>query len=215
MKKTLTIFIIFIITSARLLAATTNTSFVIENDKAGSRETALGCIVTDAMRIYSKADIAFVLASDLKKITPINAGEVDSTQITAALAYPNDTISTIKLTGTQIINALNKSLFIYPNSYMGFMQISGISVTFNPQKSVRDKVVDIKIKKENIDPEHIYTVAMPTSLANGAGGYWKIWGKDIEKQQFEEISVAIEKYFEKTEKITYLPNTRIIQDKKK
>ncbi len=96
-------------------------------------ETAIGDLFADAVRSAVKADIAFVAASELRvKDAPIPAGEVAVTDITAFASYPDDPLAEVRLTGKAVKQALEKSVSIYPQPSLGFLQVSGLRFTIDP-----------------------------------------------------------------------------------
>ena len=204
-------YIIILIACLSAFAGAAATVSPLDNDKAGLQETSVGDLTADALRAYAGTDIAFLSATDMKKGGTVPAGEINSEDITNLAAYPEDSVTVMKLTGEKIMRALNKSLLMYPNPYMGFLQVSGITVTFSPEKGVKDKIVSVKIKNQPLDMTKEYTTAMPKSLANGALGYWKVWSKDSDKiSEKGNIVDAINNYLAANEKLNYSKQSRII-----
>ena len=97
------------------------------NDDPRKQETAAGDLVADAVRDATKAQIAFVAASELKPSSePIPAGSVSSSDVAALISYPNDPLAILRIDGKTIRQALEKSVSIYPQRNLGFLQVSGL-----------------------------------------------------------------------------------------
>lgn len=176
------------------------------NKDAAKVETAVGDLVADAIREATDSNIAFVAASDLKqKNDPIAAGTVTSADIAGLISYPEDPLAKVQLTGKAVRQALEKAISIYPHPNLGFIQVSGISFTFDPKKSTGQRVTSITVGGSPISDTATYTIGMTNSLANGALGYWKVWSKDDVKQRYTETSItqAITNYLRAHSRIDY------------
>jgi 2',3'-cyclic-nucleotide 2'-phosphodiesterase (5'-nucleotidase family) len=161
----------------------------------GSKETVLGDAIADAIRSAVKCDAAFVAADYFNEIT-IPKGAVNTSDILKALVMPGDTIAIVKVTGDQIQRGMERSLFLTPKFNSGFLQFSGLVVTFRPDADADKRVVSIKINGETLEANKTYHVAMPTPLAKGGLAYFKIWkSSDIEKETDKTLQMAVASYF--------------------
>jgi 2',3'-cyclic-nucleotide 2'-phosphodiesterase (5'-nucleotidase family) len=174
-------------------------------------EVSIGDLVADSMREAIGADIAFVSASELKeKDAQIPKGKISTEDATQYVAYTDDPIVQMNLTGKQIRQAIERSVLIYPKDNLGFLQVSGLKVSFNPDKPAESRVVSIKLGDRTLSDSDSYTVAMTSSMANGALGYWKIWTKDnIVRTTDATIPTAIDKFFSARTRINYSNLNRI------
>jgi 5'-nucleotidase / UDP-sugar diphosphatase len=142
------------------------------------QEVSLGDLVADAVRASLGADIGIVSASELKeKDAQIAKGKVTTEDIVSYVAYTDDPIALVKLSGKQIKQALERSVVIYPQKNLGFLQVSGIKFAFDPGKPPESRVTSLTVGGSAAVDSQTYTVAMTSSMANGALGYWKIWSK--------------------------------------
>lgn len=181
---------------------------------AGRMEVSVGDLVTDAMRAAVSADFAFISASELKeKTTQIGPGKVTTADITPYIAYPDDTIVTVQLTGKQMKQALERSVLIYPQPSPCFLQVSGLRFVAESGKPKNSRVKSILAADSGkpITDDQTYSVAMAGSLASGALGYWKIWTKDTIKQPARPVTTpqAIEAYLASHARINYSTPSRI------
>ena len=124
--------------------ATSAVSF--NGDKApGNRteETNLGDLITDAM-VWSVVDAGSVSEDELKNVVgitngggiraPIAAGDVTMKNVNTVLPFGN-TVAVIRVTGTELLEALEASTFCTPSSVGGFPQTSGIVWTLDTTKA--------------------------------------------------------------------------------
>ena len=168
----------FATTSSRLAATDTSGVRIVENS-----ETNLGDLAADAYRAVTGADIAFVEASELK--ADIAVGGMSYNDVIRALPG-NKNISVVKVSGFDLMDALEMSARLYPNRNSGFLQVSG--VTFDIQEtvipsvtvdglgnfvSVDDdyRVTNVMVGGKELDLMGTYTVAGTNDLLNGKTGY--------------------------------------------
>lgn len=184
----------------------------LENRDPGTSETAIGSFVADAFRFEMHADIGFVAAGDLKVTSaPLPAGKVQSGDIALLLAYPNDNLAVLALDGRTIREALERSVSGYPRPGLSFLQVSGLKCAFDPARAVGNRVTSISVGGVPIVPEKAYTVAVMSSLANGALGYWKVWSKRnvVSKPDSMSCAVAVQRFMVANPKIDYSALNRI------
>ncbi len=184
----------------------------LENKDPGKQETSVGSLVADAFRASAHADAAFAAAGDLKKTDdPLPAGKVESGDVSALLAYPDDHMVVLALDGRKIREALEASVATYPRPGLAFLQVSGVKFTFDPSKDVGQRVTSITVGGKPIADDGAYTVAMMSSLADGALGYWKVWSKRnvISKLDATTGSAAVDSYFKANPKLDYSALNRI------
>lgn len=160
----------------------------------GSKENITGNLIADSIRAAVKCDAAFVAADYFNEVT-IPKGAVSNTDILRALVMPGDTISIVKLTGDQMQRGMERSLFLYPKFNSGFLQISGLVVTFKSESDADKRVISIKVNGDTLEPGKTYQVAMPTPLAKGGLAYFKIWKpSDIQKESDQTLQTAVNSY---------------------
>jgi len=193
-------------------AESTSTS-ALENKDSGKQETSIGSLLADAFRAAAHSDVAFVSAGDLKKTTdPLPAGKVQSDDVSALIAYPDDRIVVLALDGRKIREALETSVATYPRPGLGFLQVSGLTFSFDPSKPTGSRVGSIAVGGRPIADDQAYTVAMVSSLADGALGYWKVWSKrNVVSKAASLISTsAVDSYFRTNPKLDYSTLNRIL-----
>ncbi|MGQ9456332.1 MAG: 5'-nucleotidase [Armatimonadota bacterium] len=182
------------------------------NKDAGRSETAIGDMIADAVRSLLRTDIAFVATSEIKpKDPPIPAGKVTITDIRSLISYPDDPLAILELTGNSIKQALERAVSIYPQPNLAFLQVAGLKFTFDPQKPYGQRILSVSVGSSPLETNATYTVGVTNSMANGALGYWKVWGESNIKQRLPETSIinAVETFFRANPKIDYSKLDRI------
>lgn len=213
-RSVLLVTLIAVVTSAPAPAAPAEvqSASLLGNRDAGKSETAIGDLVADAIRAALRTDVALVAASELKPLhPPLEAGKVKVTDITALAAYPEDRLAVLSIDGKTLKAALEKSVSIYPQPSLGFLQVSGLRFTLDPSKKQGERVVAGRVGNAALDDGKTYTVGLSMSLAKGALGYWRLWSDDAAKPGPPGITTAkaIENYLAANRKIDYSSLDRI------
>jgi len=144
------------------------------NLRANKSETAFGRLVADAILAKSGADCAIVNAGALKSGT-LDAGPIESGDLEALLSFSDDDISTLSLSGAQLQAALERAASVFPTGSPAFLQLAGMRAQFDSNQSPGKRVSGIFVKGRALDAGAKYSVAMPSSLAEGAAGFFNIW----------------------------------------
>ncbi|XP_071113275.1 5'-nucleotidase-like [Haliotis cracherodii] len=181
--------------NASAMVTVGTTDVFLQGDEHDCRrvECNLGNIYTDAM-IYkflqlekSHADywtsVPIALCNGGGIRSPIDVGEITMKHVLSVLPFMND-IDRIKLKGKFLRQALEHSVSRYPKSesddlFGGFLQVSGLRVTYDVSKPVGSRVVDVQVRCSNctvprFDPlgdDTLYTIALPTFTSDGGDGY--------------------------------------------
>ncbi len=144
------------------------------NLRANKGETPFGRLVADAILARSGADCALVNAGALRSGT-LGAGPIDSGDLEALLSFSEDDISTLSLSGAQLKAALERGASVYPTGSPAFLQVAGLRARFNSDLPPGKRVSGVSIRGKALDEGATYSVAMPSSLAEGAAGFFNIW----------------------------------------
>ena len=125
----------------------------------------------DALRAAASTDGAFIAAGLVKD-------SFQKDNLASLLQVPTDEVSIVNLTGSQVRQAFERSLSLYPMSNGSFLQISGFEVTFNRNGAPGSRIVSVTANGSKLEDAHSYSVAMPSSLGRGGLGYFKIWDRE-------------------------------------
>ena len=154
-------------------------------------ETNLGDLAADAARDAGGADIGICGGGGIR--TSIAKGDITYGQIINVHPFGNQ-ITVIKVTGQQILDALEWSAKEIPDEFGGFLQVSGLTYVIDvtvpsPCKSSvsimssiegERRVRDVMVDGKPIDPEAYYTVAGSDYWLTGNGdGYTAFDGAEV------------------------------------
>lgn len=164
-----------------------------------TEESDLANLVVDALRDASGAEVAWLPATAFHEVS-LSRDTPPAEMVTRLLPYRDDRIVVLKLTGAQVLQALERSLTLYPQPNAGFLQVSGLQVTFDPAKPAGERVVQVLIGTENkqeLQPQQEYRVATSVTLAYGALGYFKVWDRSaVERELDTTVGDALRAYLE-------------------
>lgn len=181
----------------------------------GAKENAIGNLIADSLRSEAKTDIAIIAASYFAEDAKIAKGAVSLKDLLKTLEYKDDSVTVLKLTGSQILKGLEHGLYLFPKANSGFLHFSGMTVTIDAAAEKEKRVLSVKIDGNAIEKSQTYKVAMPTPLANGALGYFNIWKKDdIDKEETKRLDektleTALKSYL-KEHKTISKPDERLV-----
>ncbi len=165
-------------TTSRLEAVSTNGRRTIDE-----KETNLGDLLADAYLSATGADVAIVESKDVK--TSLELGSIRYKDVMNMLPDGNS-ISVAEVSGADLMDAIEMSARLYPNSNGGFFQMSGL--TYDIQETVipsvsldgfgnfqgvsgEYRVTNIMINGKELDLFGTYKVAGADSLLRGLTGY--------------------------------------------
>ncbi len=137
----------------------------------------------DLLREYAGADGAFIAAGLINKT-------FDKDNLASLIQYPTDEVVVVSLTGSEVRQALERSVSLYPLPNPSFLQLSGIEATFSKGAAIGQRIVNVTVGGVKLDDKRTYAIAMPASLAQGGSGYFKIWDSSKIAKTFKNVTVA-------------------------
>jgi 2',3'-cyclic-nucleotide 2'-phosphodiesterase (5'-nucleotidase family) len=141
------------------------------------RESFLGDLVTDAMRAGTGADIALLNAGTLRLDEVIQPGPITNYQWEAIFPFADQSrVVSFPLTGQGVRRVLEHGVSDGVLGTGGFLQVSGLSFTFDPTRKSGSRIVgDIRRgdgKSEILAPQDTVMVAFGVySACEGGDGY--------------------------------------------
>lgn len=136
-------------------------------------ETEAGNLVADAVRLGGAAEIALVPAAAFK------GSKAASPEAALALLDPaTDEIVVLNIKGSQLKDALERSVSFAGTPFAGFLQVSGLSFQYNASFDIGERVVKVSVGGVPLDPKKSYKLATTKPLADGQQGYFQIWKKE-------------------------------------
>jgi len=201
--------ILVVLVHGPLAGADIESRSLLSSKDCRTEETELGDLVSDALRERAKTPVAFIPAGALREIV-IPKGKVDAEKLLDCLHYPNDHIAVLELTGEMLVKAVERSVSVYPQKNLGFLQVSGISFTFDPTASRGSRVSEVRIGDAALDPAGKYRVATTEPLAKGGHGYFTVWTKDeIKEKSSATVTEAVKRLLTSRQSLDYGEKNRI------
>lgn len=145
------------------------------------------------MRERTGADIAFMNGGGIRD--SIDTGEVTMHDVVNAFPFIN-LVEAQKMTGDVIAQALEESVSLYPESNGGFLHVSGMSFTYDPNAEPYNRVQDVMIGDEPLDAEAEYVVGTNDFLAAGGDGYSMFSDQEVVLSTGELLSEILIDYFQ-------------------
>ncbi|MDR0974214.1 MAG: 5'-nucleotidase C-terminal domain-containing protein [Ruminococcus sp.] len=179
-----------------------------EKETIRSGESVIADMVADSMRWAANSDIAFCNAGNIRG--PIFAGKVTVGIISNVLPYSN-LIYVADVKGSVIREVLQYSASLYGQEDGGFMQVSGLSYAFDPEKPEGERLLSVTVNGDPLDEEAYYSVATFDFLALGGDNY------DMLIEPFNnaravgngDIAAVFAEYLNQTENSLSEPQNRI------
>lgn len=155
-----------------------------------TEETNLGNLITDALVWGAKkngeaVDAAVTNGGGIR--APIQKGDITKKDINTVLPFGN-TLSIVKVTGAELLEALEASTFCTPTSIGGFPQVSGIVYTVDTTKAYDQgeqypestyygpksiqRVTIQSVGGKAFNAETVYTIATNDFMAAGGDTYY-------------------------------------------
>ena len=150
---------------------TTTTALDSRRSSVRSQETAIGNLITDAMRETVGADLAITNGGGIRADREYEPGtELTRKDILSELPFGNTTVK-LELTGEQIRAALENGFSQVENGAGRFPQVSGLTVSVDLANPAGGRVLDVMAGGAPLDPGRVYTVATNDFMASGGDGY--------------------------------------------
>ena len=158
-------------------------------------ETNIANLVADAIRAEAKSDVGLVNTGAIRGNRVYPAGVLRRRDIVAIHPF-NNTICTVEMSGTKLVETLNIGVGKLPAADGGFPAVSGITFRVKAAAPAGQRVSDVRVNGALLNPDRTYTVAMPNYVLEGGDGYSNL--KDVvvlvNAEQGPLIVAALEKF---------------------
>ena len=182
-----------------------------------TRECEMGNTVTDAMlaRVADQGvTIAITNGGGLR--ASLQEGTATMGDVLTVLPFQN-TLATLKLTGAEIVEALEGGVSAIEEGAGRFPQVSGLRMRLDSSKAPgQGRVSDVEIRDGDgwkaIDPEAVYTIVTNNFMANGGDGYavFAASGRDVYVSA-TGLDEALAAYLSENEPFAPVIDGRILQ----
>ena len=139
-----------------------------ERPEIRNQETSMGDFITDAMRKSSNSDVAIIGGGTIR--SSIQVGDITVKMTYETLPFAN-TLCTVNVPGSVIWDDMEYSLSLQKEGKGGYLQFSGMTITYDPNAEVNHKISSLKIGGEEIDKSATYKVATTNYIAEGGDGH--------------------------------------------
>ena len=132
------------------------------------QESELGNLTADALRAATGADIALANGGSLRADLP--QGKITKGTILSIFPFGN-TVHKVELKGAVIKAILEHSVEYVPESFGGFMNVSGMTFDLDKKAPGGNRVSNVKINGQPLDLQKKYTVAVNDFMAAGGDNF--------------------------------------------
>lgn len=131
-------------------------------------EAEFGNLVADAFRWKTKSDIAIINGGDIR--TDLPSGSITRGEMLSIFPF-NNTVQVFEIDGRSIRAMLENSVFSYPASFGGFLHVSGMTFSFDPNAPGGSRVGEIFVNGDRLENTRKYTLAATDFAFSGGDGY--------------------------------------------
>jgi 2',3'-cyclic-nucleotide 2'-phosphodiesterase (5'-nucleotidase family) len=158
-------------------------------------ETNLGDLFADALRADVEADVAIMNAGTIRGDRVYPAGPLTKRTILAMHPFGN-LIAKVAVPARVLLAALNSGVSRLPASDGRFPQVSGLTMKVDVNRPASDRVSDVRVGGQPLDPNRTYTVAVPDFVLEGGDGYTMFAGQRVlvDPESGDLLISALEKY---------------------
>jgi 5'-nucleotidase len=136
----------------------TDVALDVREDTIRERESNFGNWLTDLMRTQTNSDIALINSGAFRGDRIIPPGPLTLVDLYSVLLFENQ-IRQIKITGRQLLEALENGVSMVGEKDGRFPQVSGIKFSYDPDLAVGQRVTKVLIGGEPLDLSKVYTMA--------------------------------------------------------
>jgi 5'-nucleotidase len=141
-------------------------------------ETNLGDLVADAVRNEAGTDVAIINSGSIRGDRIYPAGPISRRTIIAIHPF-GGVICKLEVTGRVLVQALNAGVAKLPASEGRFPQVSGLTMHVSASAPEGNRVSDVRIGGQPIDPDRTYTLATTDYQLKGGDGYDMLPGQRV------------------------------------
>lgn len=135
-----------------------------------SRETNLGNFVADAMRADTGAPIAIVNSGSIRVNQVMPTGTLRMKDLVAIHPF-GGTVCVVEASGSLILEMLNNGFSELGEDDGRFPQVSGLRCVVDPAAPLGDRVREVVVGEEPLDPARSYQVAVSDFMIRQGDGY--------------------------------------------
>ncbi|XP_060517540.1 trifunctional nucleotide phosphoesterase protein YfkN isoform X2 [Cylas formicarius] len=162
-------------------------------------ESNLGNWICDVVLAATGADLVILNSGTFRSDQVHPAGDFTMRDLTNIIPM-RDHLVVLKVTGQQILEALENGVSMYPKLEGRFPQVAGVSFAFNPTKPPGQRVEPnfVRVGDEYLKLDQYYRLATKNYLHSGCDGYSMLKDAPILVNEGEcpELGLAIQNHFQ-------------------
>jgi 5'-nucleotidase len=193
-----------------IVVATSRVPLDAESVHLRSGETNLGDLFADALRADAQSDVALMNGGSIRGDRVYPAGPLTRRTLVAMHPFGN-TICKISLSGRVLAQALESGVSRLPAQAGQFPQVSGLTMTVDRSAPAGNRVRDVKVNGQPLDPNRTYTLAIPDFVLKGGDNYSMFAGQKVlvGAESGNLLVTALEKHIASRGEITQQVDGRI------
>lgn len=167
------------------------------NASVRTKESNLGNLISDIMRLETGADTASINGGNIRSDNIYEPGDITLNNLVSILPY-DEIVVKIVLNGKKYKEFLEAAVGRYPNHDGRFAQVSGVKFGFDPDKPEGNRVQWIEINNKPIQDGKEYSLALVEYIALGNDGYECLKGHPMsDKENGVMLSTMVRRHFMK------------------
>ncbi|MEY7849276.1 bifunctional UDP-sugar hydrolase/5'-nucleotidase [Natrarchaeobius sp. A-rgal3] len=156
----------------------TTVSLDVRQETVRSEESNFGNWLADVMSEDVDADVAIQNGGGIRSDQLYEVGDITRRMIVDILPFPNYTVK-LEVTGQQLREAIETGVSSVEEGHGRFPQVSGLSFVYDPDAEPGERVVELLVGGEDLDPDASYELATNDFLAGGGDGYESLAAADV------------------------------------
>lgn len=166
--------------------------------RANHQDGTLGSFVCDSMRLAADADVAFMNTDGLR--TDLDEGPVTRKDVYELMPFGGELVKG-RLTGQELRDVLEHSVShreTTPGVQSSFLQVGGLEFSYDATRPEGERLLEVRVGGEPLDPERSYTVALEDYLSHGKlgystfrGGSWEEVGLSVNEAVHEGLAAGV------------------------
>lgn len=150
---------------------TVASTLVSKRDAVRTEETSIGNLFTDAIRVAMGADIGMTNGGNIRGDRVYEVGTtLTRRDVLTELPFGNKTVL-LELRGADLRAAIENAVSRVEEKQGRFMQVSGMTIAYDPKAERGRRVLEIRVGAEPLDPNKPYRVATNEYVAAGGDGF--------------------------------------------
>ena len=154
----------------------TETAMDSRRNVVRGEESAMGNLITDALRAMTGADVALMNGGGIRADRTYDAGtKLTRRDILTELPFGNVTQVT-EIPGSQLLAALENAVSQVEKGAGRFVQVSGMTLVYDPTAEPGSRVSEVMVGGAPLEADKLYKVAVNDFILGGGDGFAALGG---------------------------------------